>query len=276
MALCNKVAFINGKGGVGKTTSIFHVAGVLAARSEKILVVDLDKQRNTTDTFLANTEDSEKLLENTMFDFMNGMAKPEDVKRNAYFQTRGNATPRYFGVDVMPADLRFEFQELLQNVDIKDTFEQFIQKEKYTWVLVDMPPSNRMLNEICFSQMVDFVIVPFSSDFYSLKGYSDLIDTVTRARDKNANLNLLGIYLSRYTENCAVDKYIRDRMRMFGQLYMDLYIPVRIDIREAIMYGRPISFYKPNSPSNAAFKRLVDVMEQRINKFREERVGVLV
>ena len=43
-----RVAFINGKGGCGKTTSIFHVAGVLAKRGEKILVIDLDKQRNTT------------------------------------------------------------------------------------------------------------------------------------------------------------------------------------------------------------------------------------
>ena len=45
--MVKKVAFINGKGGCGKTTSIFHVCGVLAQKGEKVLVIDLDKQRNT-------------------------------------------------------------------------------------------------------------------------------------------------------------------------------------------------------------------------------------
>jgi len=47
-----KIAFINGKGGCGKSTSIFHVAGVLAKAGKKVLVIDFDKQRNTTDTLL--------------------------------------------------------------------------------------------------------------------------------------------------------------------------------------------------------------------------------
>ena len=32
--MANKVAFINGKGGCGKTTSIFDVAGVLAHKGQ--------------------------------------------------------------------------------------------------------------------------------------------------------------------------------------------------------------------------------------------------
>lgn len=38
--MANKVAFINGKGGCGKTTSIFHVAGVLAHKGQKVLVIE--------------------------------------------------------------------------------------------------------------------------------------------------------------------------------------------------------------------------------------------
>jgi len=273
MTICNKVAFINEKGGCGKTTSIFHVAGVLAARGEKTLVIDLDKQRNTTDTFLLNTEDPESLVENTMFDFMKGQAKPEEVVRKAFFKPRGNAAPKYYNVDVMPADLRFEFQECLSDIDIKEPLNQFVAENGYTWLLVDMPPSNRLLNDICLSQIVDFVIVPFSSDFFSLKGYSDLIDTITKAREDNSNLNLIGVYLSRYTENCAVDKYIRDHMKMFGKAFMDICIPVRVDIREAVMYGRPISFYQASSPSNKAFIQLVNMMEQRIEQLRHEKIG---
>ena len=81
-----RVAFINGKGGCGKTTSIFHVAGVLAKRGEKILVIDLDKQRNTTSILLMNTNIPGK----TVLDFMTGKADAEEVVAKALFQTRGN------------------------------------------------------------------------------------------------------------------------------------------------------------------------------------------
>jgi chromosome partitioning protein len=274
VAICNKVAFINEKGGCGKTTSIFHVAGVLSAQGEKVLVIDLDKQRNTTDTFLLNTKEPGSLLENTMFDFMKGEAKPEDVVRKALFKTRGNAKPKYFNVDVMPADIRFEFQERLAGVDIKEALNRFISEGQYTWTLVDTPPSNRVLHDVCLSQIVDFVIVPFSSDFFSLKGYSELIDAISKARDVNPNLNLIGVYLARYMERCAVDQYIRDSLKMFGQVFMDLCIPVRVDIREAVMYGRPLSYYMPKSPSNKAFIKLTEMMRQRIDQFRNGQIQI--
>ena len=39
-----KIGFFNSKGGCGKTTSLFHIAGVLADNGMKVLAVDLDKQ----------------------------------------------------------------------------------------------------------------------------------------------------------------------------------------------------------------------------------------
>ncbi|HKO56258.1 MAG TPA: ParA family protein, partial [Thermoanaerobaculia bacterium] len=42
------VAFFNNKGGVGKTTLVYHVASMMADRGETVLVVDLDPQANLT------------------------------------------------------------------------------------------------------------------------------------------------------------------------------------------------------------------------------------
>lgn len=260
---CNKIAFINGKGGCGKTTSIFHVAGVLAHRGEKVLVIDFDKQRNTTDTFLTELDEHER-KKKTIFDFMLGKAKIDAIVNKSLFRVRGNANPKYCGVDVLGADERLEDEKKLKNVDIKDRLNAFIEENEYTWVLVDMPPSNKTLNEICFAQIVDFVIVPFSSDLFSVSGYGDLMKTVNRARELNDNLNIIGIYLSRYMEGCAVDKYIKNELSKFGDIFLDVQIPLKADIREAIMFGRPISYYKVISPSRSAYERLVDVMEKRI------------
>ena len=160
--MANKIAFINGKGGCGKTTSIFHVSGVLAKAGEKVLVIDFDKQRNTTDTLLMNTEFPQK----TVFDVMQGSASPEEATAEVLFQSRGNAAPKYYGVDCMAASINLQDEAALGAID-KSAFEEvlnkFIEDRKYTWVIVDMPPSNKELNDICFSNIVDYVVVPFSS-----------------------------------------------------------------------------------------------------------------
>jgi len=259
-----KLAFINGKGGCGKTTSMFHIAGVLSKMNERVLVIDFDKQRNTTDILLMNTE----MPERTVYDVMCGLP-PERATAKALFQTRGNATPKHYGVDCMASDIRLEDETQLNKMNVKrfgESLDRFIQKKDYTWVLVDMPPSNKALNDICFAYIVDFLIVPFSSDVFSVRGYGDIMETVQRARSLNPSLNILGIFLSRYMINCAVDRYIRDQLLEYDT-FIDIQIPLAADIRESIMFGRPISYYKDFSKSRKAYENLVNDIRRRVSGF---------
>lgn len=260
--MVTKIAFINGKGGCGKTTSIFHIAGVLSRMGEKVLVIDFDKQRNTTDTLLMNSV--EKPLK-TVFEVMQGTATVEEATGKALFQSRGNAKPKYYGVDCLTASVELEKETELSKVDGKafgEKIEAFITEKKYKWVLVDMPPSNKELNTICFSFIVDFVIVPFSSDIYSVSGYGDIMNTVEEARKVNPVLNILGVYLSRYMTNCAFDKYIKSQLESFDT-FIPIQIPLAADVREAVMFGRPISYYKEFSKSRKAYEALVTEIKKR-------------
>lgn len=262
--MVKKVAFINGKGGCGKTTSIFHVCGVLAQKGEKVLVIDLDKQRNTTDTLLMNNEDRP---EKTVLDFFRGNAEAEEVTAKALFQTRGNAKAKYFGVDCMSSGVDLQDEAKLADIDgeaVKDKLEKFIEEQGYTWVLVDMPPSNMTLNNICFGYIVDYAIIPFSSDIFSVQGYADIMEVMDKAREVNPTLNVLGVFLARYMSNCAVDKYIREQLLDFDT-FIDIQIPLASDVRESVMFGRPISFYKLFSKSKTAYENLVEEMEKKIN-----------
>ena len=264
----NKIAFINGKGGCGKTTSIFHVAGVLAKSGERVLVIDLDKQRNTSELLLKNTE---RPL-NTVFDFMKGTTNAWAATGKALFQTRGNATPKYYGVDCMVADIRLKDELNLQDIDGKKAGEQldeFIKAGAYKWVLFDMPPSNETLNKICFSYFADFVIIPFSSDMFSLDGYGDIINTIDENRKYNPKLSIIGYYLARYMNNCAVDREIKNSLvDMIKDKFINVQIPLSADIREAVMWGRPISFFKEFSNSRRAYESLVNEIKKRIKLSR--------
>lgn len=257
-----RVAFINGKGGCGKTTSIFHVAGVLAKRGEKILVIDLDKQRNTTSILLMNTNIPGK----TVLDFMTGKANAEEVVAKALFQTRGNAKPKYYGVDVIGSDIGLQNEANLLKIDggvVGKKLDEFIKDNGYTWLLIDMPPSNMVLNNICFKYLVDYVVIPSSSDIFSVDGYGDVMDVLDKARKENPTLNIVGMYLARYMKNCGLDRYIREQLLNF-ETFIDVQIPLASDVREAVMFGRPISYYKTFSESKTAYEKLVKEMEKRM------------
>lgn len=266
--VCNKVAFINGKGGCSKTTSIFHIAGVFADKGEKVLVIDLDKQRNITDNFLSYDESEyDEQKSKTVLDYMTGKADVREVVKKVYIVGWNERKPKYRNIDVLPADVRLENEKLLRNVDIKRSLNEFIEEEGYTWVLVDMPPSNKALNDICFEQIVNYIIVPFSSDIYSISGYGDIIDTVNRGREKNEELHILGIFLSKYMKRSGVDSYIKERAEeMFGEHFIDVQIPLKADVREGVMFHKPISYYKKQSDSKEAYETLVVEMENRIAK----------
>jgi cellulose biosynthesis protein BcsQ len=47
------IAFFNNKGGVGKTSLVYHLAWMFAERGKKVLAVDLDPQANLTSMFLS-------------------------------------------------------------------------------------------------------------------------------------------------------------------------------------------------------------------------------
>lgn len=262
-----KLAFINGKGGCGKTTSLFHVAGVLASSGEKVLVLDFDKQRNATDTLLMNSD----VPNATIFDVFAGTASFEDAVAPAKFQTRGNAKAKYYNVDCIPSDVRLS--EPFGDVEaFVEAFATFIAERQYSWVLVDMPPSNLLLNQLVFRYLVDFVVIPMSSDMYSVTGYSDLMDILDDAREYNPRLTNIGTFMSRYNKHKSLEQYIKDSLEQScGTAFIDVQIPFSVDVPEGVVLGRPLSYYKLVSRSRRAYEELTAEIIRRIEKTESTR-----
>lgn len=271
--MSKRIAFINSKGGCGKTTSIYSVAGELSKRigkGEKILVVDADKQRNLTFCFFGLDDETEYGIRptHTLFDFLTG--EDEDIVGQALWQKRGNSNPNYYGVDVMISDKRLAEEDKLADIDlesVRERFSKFVEEGGYSYVLIDMPPSNKSLNRIVFGCMVDYAIIPFSSDLFCVDGYGDIINEVDECRDVNLNITVLGVFFSRFFEGCSVDRFVRQDMidNGIGNLF-NAYIPMMTDIRESPMFHRPITYYKKKSRTKDAVEELTTEIITRLNR----------
>ena len=73
------IAFFNNKGGVGKTTLVYHLAWMFAHLGKRVLAADLDPQANLTSAFL-DEETQESLFEQenraaTIFDCLRPLIK---------------------------------------------------------------------------------------------------------------------------------------------------------------------------------------------------------
>ncbi len=69
------VAFFNNKGGVGKTSLVYHLAWMFADRGLSTVAIDLDPQANLTAMFLRDTQ-LEKIFDGTGNETVFGCVQP--------------------------------------------------------------------------------------------------------------------------------------------------------------------------------------------------------
>jgi len=224
----------NYKGGVGKTTSTFQVAGHFALRGKKVLLIDLDPQCSLSNICCSGTNrDLEELrvdetlnyiLElymrdiesNSRFAFQLltenvGSIARENLKQvivqflNQKFQ--GNL---YF----IPSSLVFpncRMNELAQfmsenvyNIFLIRLFLNDIQllgredeTYRFDYVFFDCPPTTNMLTQSVFLAS-DYYIIPTICDEVSIKGVPDYITEIEKTRNKySLNDKIRGVLLEK-------------------------------------------------------------------------------
>jgi len=179
-------SFFNNKGGVGKTTLLYHVAYVLAEVGHSVLMVDGDSQCNLTAYTL-----SEKQIEKAWEDSGNSIWRAIEPVARTIGDIRNRApTVVDDNLSILPGDLLLSvFEDLLGETwnSAKGGSEAALRaqsalyravmaaadKAGATIVLVDLGPNLGALNRAMLSGS-DYFVVPIAPDLFSIRGTENL------------------------------------------------------------------------------------------------------
>lgn len=191
------IAFFNNKGGVGKTSLVYHLAWMYRALGLRVIAADLDPQANLTAAFLSE----EKLEELWM------LKQPNTIFRCVEPLLRGIGDIRAPQLEPIAPKLSLLVGDLLLSgfednlaaewpgcMDRKElsfrvisafwrVLQQAIQAHRANVVLLDLGPNLGAINRTALIA-ADFVVVPLSPDLFSLQGLRNLGPTLKRWRQE--------------------------------------------------------------------------------------------
>lgn len=192
------IAFFNNKGGVGKTSLVYHLAWMYYNLGLKVVAADLDPQANLTAAFL-DEDCLEKIWEesngyNTVFRCIKPLLSGTgDIADPALEKIED-------GLSILTGDLQlsgFEDELSSQWPDCLDRKERSFRVISAFWrllnqsalsshadvVLVDLGPNLGAINRAALIAS-DYVVVPLSPDLFSLQGLKNLGPTLRRWREE--------------------------------------------------------------------------------------------
>jgi len=181
------LAFFNNKGGVGKTTLVYHLAWRYADRGKRIVVVDLDPQANLTSSFLE--EDAlERIWEDeknhqTIFNCIRPLVRGTGDIGTPALETFGSLAlvPGDLGLSGFEDDLSAAWPKCMDREErafrVTSAFWRAVQRagesHDANLILLDLGPNLGAINRSALLAS-DYVVVPLSADLYSLQGLRNL------------------------------------------------------------------------------------------------------
>ena len=229
------IAFLNQKGGVGKSTSAQSVSIALAKLGKRVLAVDVDPQGNFTKGLGAYQPEMP-----SVYEMLKGEISPEDTIISKE------------GIDIIPADLRlsqFEYLELPGKEFLLKNRMSTFDFTKYDYVVFDCAPSFGKLN-LGVLAMVHSIYVPVQTEYYAMEGVTQLMQTIEMGRNllMNKDLTLKGVFATMYDSRRNLDKAALDKIaEFFGDKLMETKIRENVKLAEAPSRHESIFIYAPTS-----------------------------
>ncbi|MDB5310918.1 MAG: chromosome partitioning protein ParA [Gemmataceae bacterium] len=252
-----RIAVINQKGGVGKTTTTVNLAAALAAAGKRVCVLDLDPQAHAS-THLGIEPDGTLP---SLYDVL--------VSNKPLAQVRRQACENLW---VAPSDIDLAAAEVElagivgREVILREALA--LDTEQFDFVLMDCGPSLGVLTLNALAA-ADEVFIPLQPHFLALHGLGKLLETTALVgRRINPGVKVSGVVICLYdaatklAQEVVTDlKGFLDRSRganvpWAAARVFDTRIRRNVKLAECPSFGRSIFAYAPKSSGAADYTAL--------------------
>jgi len=257
------IAFVNQKGGVGKTTSSINLAASLGLLGKKTLLIDLDPQGNSTTGVGVNKGD----LENSIYELLVDRAEVKRVVAKTKFKNLYliPASINLAGVDMELMDLSRQNPDFVPQLQLKKYLGEI--KEVFDYIILDCPPSLGLITTNALAAS-NSVIIPVQCEFFALEGIMQLLNSIMIAQKKlNPSLDIEGVLLTMLDNRTNLGLEVVEEIKSyFKEKVYDTIIPRLVRLSEAPSHGKPIHAYDPRSRGTEAYINLAkEVIERNGN-----------
>ena len=252
-------AFLNHKGGVGKTTSVVNVGAALAILGKRVLIVDLDPQGHLT-SFLG-LESNE--IDKTISDVLRGQAHTQEaiVTKPLRARLSINGRDSRLTMSVIPATVEFADAEpvLWRAADRELLLKSALAKvsAQFDYILIDCAPGLGLISVNALAA-ADKVFIPIQTEHLALESLEQLLNKIESVMvDLDLDLVIGGLIATRYDGRKVLSRTVLQALReRFGALLLDTVIRDNIVLAESPRYGMDIFSYRPRSYGAADYLNL--------------------
>jgi chromosome partitioning protein len=304
------VSVINYKGGVGKTTTTANLAGELAWRGRRVLLIDLDPQASLTFSFvrpeewladLANSRTIKRwfdaLSEGTKFPLEDLIFTPPRTKQRLSSRGSLDLIPSHLGLINVDLELATELGGASLKQSKKNYFKVHrrlaeglaqLDSESYDVALIDCPPNFNIVTKTAIVAS-DYILVPAKPDYlstlgidYLQKNVNSLIEDFNQfakvdddIEDAEIAPSILGVVFTMvqyYGDGpISTQRPFMNQTKQLGIPVFDSYIRENKTVfGDAPLYGVPVVL---NAYSNETYNRIVNELEGFVSEF-EQRLGL--
>lgn len=243
------------KGGNGKSTSALNLAHAFALTGKRVLLVDLDDQRNATSA-IAVDQTPAHTVESLL-------VRQEVSARDAAVPTAWPGVSLIASSPALSGVIRELDAEVGSHLVLKEKLSA--AAEAFDLVLIDTSPSLNILvvNALCAS---DWLFVPLSSKYFSLQGLGQTLQAYEKVKARlNPGLGLVGLAFVIHDRRSALAKEVVEKARgTYPDLLCDTSVGLNIKIEEAQVLRQSILSYAPEDRGAAQYRALAAELGGRL------------
>lgn len=243
------ISIINLKGGVAKTVSAINIAHILVSMHKKrVLLIDNDKQGNTSKFFGLYDPDSDGLSELLT---VRGLGVDNVIRKTAYE-----------GLDIITANMNLlrANKEILMDVSLpqqtrlRKKLEQV--KERYDYVIIDNAPDLNMtvVNALVAS---NDVLIPIKIDQFSFDGLEQILEQIEDVSEFNRGIRFAGCFVTMY-QRSSVNTQGAELLEQQGYPVFATRIRKTVKVDEMTFTGKPLLDYAKRSTACVDYVALVN------------------